>query len=411
MNFNDIKTELEKDSFGDFLDEPNPGIYRAVYKDKETNDPVIGFGVDELSGDRKKVQIGYHLSGTRAGLIEEKARNIRRKRMAYLPMQILLGKAAQILINSKSEIDDPLLERISRNPKELRDYLYAMTYDRGVFSGFAVRNYFQNIIYTYMKKYHRNHPFLQVNSEEELKSKCFEMNFSDYVIITGVDLRIACVNNTSNLPVMFSSKETPLFPVVEAVSMSMNIPGAFKPVFNGFIPTSSGNKEELRRKFIGFFVDGGTINNLPIHAFNEPIDSPLKENILAFRLTFGIDPENNNVWDNEDFGKYKDKIGENNKIAQLESKIITYLHPLKNERFPIHKVSFQGNTFIDLLGNTMGSLMYFAEEGQIRTPKEKDQTIELYSYGIETLEFSPDEHLRKGVIKKAYDKVKAYFTL
>ena len=48
--------------------------------------------------------------------------------------------------------------------------------------------------------------------------------------LTGVDLVITGANITKHKPSVFSSRHTPLFPVAEAVGISMNLPFLFKPV-------------------------------------------------------------------------------------------------------------------------------------------------------------------------------------
>jgi NTE family protein len=91
---------------------------------------------------------------------------------------------------------------------------------------------------------------------------------------TGVDLIITGTNITQHGTRYFSVYHTPDFPVIEAVQISMSLPGVFKPVF---VKTDvRKGDEDQKDKYAGLYIDGGMLNNYPIHAFDfiEQSDDP-----------------------------------------------------------------------------------------------------------------------------------------
>lgn len=96
--------------------------------------------------------------------------------------------------------------------------------------------------------------------------------FKTKLVICGANISEGC-------SVYFNEALTPDFSVVEAVHISMSIPGLWRPVaVNYFPPTSKGRNVEnspqkkktfYKRYYQGWFVDGGLLNNLPMLAFNQ----------------------------------------------------------------------------------------------------------------------------------------------
>lgn len=146
--------------------------------------------------------------------------------------------------------------------------------DRGLYSGFQVREFFLDIMIfaatkdTYFQKqlikfYKEKYPALSTDSfkvtnkkknkknesedfviglradyeftsefrvlfEKELKN----MTFRQFYHILKVDYGVAVSNFTTNSPIYFSDKYTPNFRVLEAVGASMSIPPALRPLYN-----------------------------------------------------------------------------------------------------------------------------------------------------------------------------------
>ncbi len=133
-------------------------------------------------------------------------------------------------------------------------------WDRGMFSGFAVREFFFDLmIFACLNKTHFQRCYFPDEKDREALSKFnidmskgrLETDFSaleigirtkleklpyltfqDFFDLTGVSL-ILCVSNfTTDEPVFFSEYWTPNVPLMEPVGASMSIPPAIKPVYN-----------------------------------------------------------------------------------------------------------------------------------------------------------------------------------
>ena len=86
--------------------------------------------------------------------------------------------------------------------------------------------------------------------------------------MTGVDLVITGTNVSKNRTAYFSVGYTPDFSVAEAISLSMSIPLLFKPaLIDGDVHRSAS--PEYNESYRGLWVDGGMLNNYPLHAFDQ----------------------------------------------------------------------------------------------------------------------------------------------
>src|SRR5262249_48177612 len=104
-----------------------------------------------------------------------------------------------------------------------------------------------------------------------------DINFKDLHSRTQVHLRLPGTCLSTNETVWFD--HTGIWggmSVADAVRISSGFPFAFKPVC--FLPTSyrpSGNSIKIEETFM--FVDGGLINNLPLHAFDKDADNGVSQ--------------------------------------------------------------------------------------------------------------------------------------
>jgi hypothetical protein len=163
--------------------------------------------------------------------------------------------------------------------------------------------------------------------------------------------------------------------VAEAVGISMNLPVLFKPVtVEANVPVGPLNRRA--DDYHGMWVDGGILNNFPLHAFDylmPPVSprypgfKPLHSNMLGMRLTDG--PE---------------KHGPASPPGRIDI--------LKEH-----------------LGNIMGTVLFPSEEGQIRSVEERSQTIDLYTYDLETTEFAPPPSKSATPVAEAERAVRKYF--
>ncbi len=239
---------------------------------------------------------------------------------------------------------------------DIVSYVYNLYYDRGLFPGFAARSFLQKCISDRLDSRLR---------KKNLPGQRGTINFLTFFELTGVNLIITGTNITLGEPRYFSATLTPEFPVAEAVGISMSIPFLFKPVW-----VEAPEKGVTPKNYRGFWVDGGTLNNLPIHAFDDltkvskgskpdpNVDSnliQLNPNVLALRLTEGT------------------KGQESKKQIAID-------------RSPMP--SFGLDSYI---GAILDTLLYPSEEGQLRTQSERDQTIDLYTYDLSLVDFSPKD--------------------
>lgn len=170
------------------------------------------------------------------------------------------------------------------------------------------------------------------------------VTFEQFFKIHGVELMLTGTRLETGTSHYFSRTTTPTFRVADAVRISMSIPVLFKPVViqDGDFPGEG---------LAGTWVDGGTIVNLPIHAFDSEL-GVVNDHVLGLRL--GVDAPRKL----EDFGGF--------------------------------------------LGALVETLMSPSELGQIRTPQEQAQTVVLPTGRLSTAEFlAPNDVLREAVEQSA----------
>jgi hypothetical protein len=153
----------------------------------------------------------------------------------------------------------------SKNKMNLSmDAIGNIFWDRGMFSGFAVREFFYDLlIYAsvndthfhrcYFKNPDHREALLKLGKKMDIKHpdgrlrvdfsgldsdlrdllvELPEMTFREFFDATNVSLTLCVSNFSTDQPVYFSDITTPNFPVIEAVGASMSIPPAIKPVYN-----------------------------------------------------------------------------------------------------------------------------------------------------------------------------------
>jgi predicted acylesterase/phospholipase RssA len=368
--------------FNAFFDEPQPGFYRGVdraMKPVARNDSPNLTGADLLQFIRERrakvdiegffdllrnVVVGY---SSITGAISGGVGGAFLGGFTGLTLCGFLSLAASSKFNSFVEQSkDPILTAMSKN---LPAFIYNLVFDRGLFPGFAVRNFLRSILADYIGTRALKRTGLLVASGTSAATFNFEQLYRE----TGVDLVFTGANVTQKRPKYFSVQTTPKFPVIEAVAISMNLPILFKPVYIDALDD-----------YQGYWVDGGLLNNLPLHAFDEartnpllsddPNLRPLHPGILGLRLTPGFeDPKQNDA-----------------------------------------AISAVAGTFDALthhLGDVFETILAPSEEGQIRTPAEREQTIDLYTENLATTEFAPPQEKSQGPVEKARRKIYDYLKM
>lgn len=335
----DVKKLLsEPERFNAFFDGPNAGLYRVIGLDNRLHtgsDP----GVDERVVSARKSAIG------------------------------LLPKLLSVLLPKS---DDPMLAAIGH---DLEGYLYNVIFDRGVFPGFAVPEFFRGLIRDFVEKLGRKR-----SAAAGVKGDGSDLTFEQLSKLTRVDLVVTGVNVTAKQVGTFSCLTTPTFPVADAVSISMNIPMLFKPVRVDQITLGHHNPSSGE-----LWVDGGVLNNLPIHVFDKNADNPkrasssglsgLHPNVLALRLSPGWPPNT---------------------------------MPIAREPpDPLQQPFFAA--LFAYLGQLADAIMSPSEEGQIRTADEQNQIIELFTGELSTTEFAPPRSKWEWPVNNAKEVVSRYF--
>ena len=291
--------------FNAFFDGPNPSLVRVVDRN---NKPVVRR--NHMGPDEAAFLGGY--SGGRS--------LSRSTGLAFLLAAVQSG-----VLGATS---DPIVSRLIADPS---GYLYNLLFDRGLFPGFAPRKFFAAMINAVLNP---TMPKVVPGRRIPRGSPGEVIGFEEFFAQTGVDLVITGANVTRNRPALFSRRFTPDFPVAEAVGISMNLPILFKPVrVEADVPAGPLNASSS--DYHGEWVDGGLLNNLPLHAFDH-LDSPtpgdpsfalpLNPHMLGLRLT--PNP--------------------------------TTAHDVAASGFGTLKAH---------LGNVVDTLMFPSEQGQIRTPQ------------------------------------------
>lgn len=256
----------------------------------------------------------------------------------------------------------------SKNVEDAKIFLRNLYNGSGVFLGYKIREFFVKHLEAYLKR-----DFIQRRElSDNVAAKPPEtLGFMDFYRLSGVDLRLTATNVVSQKPEIFSKDETPNFPIVEAVSISMNIPFVFKPILcipgDGPMGRPSLYPDfRKNQKFTHAYVDGGMLNNYPLHAFDEILlDKGIQytvfnDRVLGFNLA--------------------------NKMPTLAGLGLSKAIPA-----------------------LLNTFMYPSDGGQVKTAQERYQTIYLDPGMIDTLDFAPDSKLRDEQIAKAKKATQDYF--
>ncbi|MEA2342369.1 MAG: hypothetical protein QOF63_538 [Thermoanaerobaculia bacterium] len=394
------------------LDPPEGGLYKAVryQPSEEAGDGASPLGRNRAGYNIVRPQLGpghetYELNDAlklsfRENLEEarEKGAQIVGLRHRRFPGLTLFLKSIGALIArlQKRKRATPIEDKLLNGPpaKTIR-YFQSLLYDRGFFIGIGARNYFAGQLKLWAEKRYSTQL-----TDEEARNFTFHQ-FGE--ISGGFDLRVISTNVTLGKPKIFSGKHTPDFPLVDAICMSMAIPGAFRPTFVDAIvdleKMQSGRKEDVAylRDYMGFFADGGTTTNFPLHAFDEvdhPLAESLNEEVLGVRCTGGPD----------------DVFLEEPETDDLYKRYQSLKPPVVRAEIPKVRYRGQGNDLsltytynangalsvvVDMAANLYDSVMYYSELGQIRSSAELQQVIELFSYDVGLFDFdlSKERHL------------------
>ncbi len=237
--------------------------------------------------------------------------------------------------------------------------------ERGLFVGIKARSYFASLIEKYL------YPALESEEYPLPETPPGELSFRQFYDLTGVDLVLTGTNITRHSTLYFSVYHTPDFPVVEAVQISMTLPGAFKLVYVDTDVRAGDRAQRLR--YQGLFIDGGMLNNYPIHAFDhiERTGAPTLDAGFLSNITYrGL------------IGDYP--IAGDPKLRQADCDCVLGMR-LQNKPYVLDPIDVDDvypedkGVLLGFLKNMFGTLMYGSEEGQIRSVGDEERTVELYA--------------------------------
>ncbi|HHG84547.1 MAG TPA: hypothetical protein ENJ82_07350 [Bacteroidetes bacterium] len=280
------------------------------------------------------------------------------------------------------------------------------------------------------------------------------LTFSEHYEITDKRLVMIGVNISKPAAKHFSARLTPDFPIADAGALSMSIPIAFKPAFVDAVvdiqmarPQMPGESVKAFRKrqdyiasYQGLYVDGGLVENLPLHVFDYE-DFPhlrnkrvmqVNPNVLAIGLDPGPDPLDPKFYSNSLFKAYladlQTKYADDPEGWEVRKK--EYEKTVKKHKENVAKLTNPGNPHTPFLatyapektkfGNNFGVLartlgliingaLSGGRESLLRTDQERDQYIKMYPYDVGTLDFSANKDLITFMQGRAEDKVREYF--
>ena len=333
----------QSSTFNGFFDGPDPGRYRLVDSRGRS-----GIGGKSRQGGLDPVKVSARLG------------------MVPAPYGPALAIPAAIVNLVLSQLP-PALGRPIRNAP--REYLDNLLKDRGLFPGFASRQFFQDMLTRYLS------PRIVARARGDAKKvySAASVGFAKFYELTGVDLVITGVNVSTARPAMFSRRLTPDFPVADAVSISMGLPVIFKPAYVDVeVPVNAFNKDPLAYR--GFWVDGGVLNNLPIHAF----DANFMDEAKAGSFTEELNPQ------------------------MVALRLTPGFPPGSGPPTAVDPDSIGLSAFLGMFGD---AILYPSESGQLRTAGEAEQTIDLYTYKLETTDFAPPKEKSEPAIKYAEQRV------
>ena len=237
--------------------------------------------------------------------------------------------------------------------------------ERGLFAGLGARTYFSSLIEKYL------YPALESLEYPIPETPPGELTFRQFYDLTGVDLVLTGTNISRRSTLYFSVYHTPDFPVVEAVQISMTLPIAFKPVYVDTDVRAGDTAQKL--KYQGLFIDGGMLNNYPIHAFDhiENTGKPTPDAGFLREITFhGLT------------GEYP--IAGDPKLRQADCDCVLGMRLQDKEEKPMEidkKKLYPSNEIVlgSFLKDLLATYMTYSEEGQIRSVSDEERSVEFYA--------------------------------
>jgi predicted acylesterase/phospholipase RssA len=268
--------------------------------------------------------------------------------------EISIDVAKLVFEKVRDLVVDTDLQFIARNRDDFERFVYNLLFGNGLLPGASLRESVRRIAVESPVGRRLGLAGVTNMTFEELGEQVEERRGAP------LDLVVSGTNLTRRAVHYFSRFHTPDFRVIDAVAISMTYPFLFKPAMVRFGDT----KHSLH----GDWVDGGLLNNLPIHAFDRGPDQVLNHKVVAFRI------------------REEPRTG----VATTAQAML-----LGNFRSIFDTLLAQGS------------------EGQIRTEVEELQTVVLDARGLSTLDLALDGFFKRRIvdnlISRAAKRTSDYF--
>jgi len=296
-----------------------------------------------------------------------------------------------IFVSSRRFEDSFLLKKLFLTPFEetstadstsIEPYLHSLLAYRGLFSGMSVRQYFVDLLEENIRK--RLTAVTDSTLKSRVKRKGLDITFEDFFNYFGCDLVITGTNVSQHMPKYFSVYATPSFPVIDAVCLSMNLPVIFKPIFVDYaVHKYKGDKNsDYNSAYKGLWVDGGMLNNYPIHAFDRMENFSHNGVSGGFNFLTSVNHINyevaaNTVASESDF---------NEKV--LGFRLVDFT---ENKEVKTNEIFSQTEYYniLPYMGDLLKTFMYSGGQGQIRNSKQQSRTIYVNAQDLDVVDFSP----------------------
>lgn len=238
-------------------------------------------------------------------------------------------------------------------------YLNNLISDFGLFSGCAARDFFSRLIAERAVRVAR-----AAGQSGAQASQFRHMTFAQHLRLFRIRLALTGANVETGKSEVFSADTTPNFPVADAARISMSLPILFKPVIirntRNISAQGAGRRAIPDNRLRGVWVDGGTLNNLPLRAFDDQPGSNPK--------TFGV---------------------------RLDEE------PDTADRI---------DDFLEYLSGVVSTLLVSGEAHITESSGIAGQTVALNTSGLKTTDFNPSAQIRDARIREAKAETRRYFT-
>lgn len=259
----------------------------ALYEDVVSNQAALGSFFDPAEATHRTVPVALRPerewtrtarpTSTASCLVRERRTDVVTSRTH--PVRNAVGGSLERVVGALSR--NPAVRQFFKNPtNHLRD----LWLDYGLFSGCAGQSFVETSIREgrFIARETAGDPDDAAGSDEE------SVTFHEHRERSGIELVLTGTNlRTGRAEYLSDRHGLGEMRVAEAVRISMGLPLVFKPV-----RVSRGAPEP---RYEGLWVDGGVLNNNPIHAFDHDADGTFDETVLGLRLEEDTENEVTNL--------------------------------------------------------------------------------------------------------------------